>query len=234
MEQKLAAQSALRAAASRLDALQALSARGGSGEALGGAVGSELLRGLEIELARKEGAVAELMTSVGERHPAMRKLRAEVQSLREKVAGERVRIAGAVRGELMQAESLAEGAARAEEAQKAKVLELKHGRDGLQPLLRELASARASYDRALEMYSEYAMHSNLNQTNISLLDPARVPSTMATPSAMQGAVRAFVAGLIFAVGLALLWELVDRRVRGREDLTDQGDVPFLGVVPALR
>jgi uncharacterized protein involved in exopolysaccharide biosynthesis len=161
----------------------------------------------------------------------MQDLKAQLKSLRQRLDGETDKLAVAARGELSQARRLAESAEQAETAQRERLLELKHSRDGLQPLLRELESARTSYDRALQMYSEYALHSDMIPTNVAVLDPARVPTTPVEPNPLLNASAAFAAGLALAIGLALLWELADRRVRHRRDLVGAIDGVFLGSLP---
>ncbi len=232
MRERLAADAGLRAAESRL---QEAPAEGDAGRRAGQAssevLGNELIKSLQVDLARKEGELADLATSLGERHPTMQKLRAEIATMREKLAAESDKIVAATRNEAARARRLSEAARQAEEAQRQKVINFKHVRDGLQPLLREVESARGNYDRALQVYSEYAMHGELSQTNISVLKSAQVPVQPPPANVAFKVVSAFVGGLVFALGLALLWEIVDRRVRGKEAVSGLGDVGCLGALP---
>jgi polysaccharide biosynthesis transport protein len=75
------------------------------------------------------------------------------------------------------------------------------------------------------------MHSNLNQTNVSLLAAARVPSMPSSPSLLRTVGTAFLAGLIFAIGVVALLELLDKRVRGKEEISDLGIAGYLGTLP---
>jgi succinoglycan biosynthesis transport protein ExoP len=231
MRQRLTADFNLRAAEGRLNAAQEHPSQRSAGGAGAEVLGNGLLQNLQVAMARKESEVAERATSLGDRHPEMRQLRAELQSLREQLAAETEKVVGGIRGEWLQARGLADSAQRAEADQKNRLMEFKHGRDGLQPLLRELESARASYDRALGMYSEYAMHSNLNQTNVSVLARAQAPSTPIAPDLVMSVGGAFLAGLIVAIGMVILWEMVDQRVRGTEEVSDLGIAGYLGALP---
>ncbi len=231
MREKLAADTGHRVAASRLDITAQAGSLEGADDIASEVIGNDLINSLQIDLSRKEGELADLSTSLGERHPQLVKLKAEVASLRQKMAAETERILAATRAEAVRTLRLAEAAQQAEEAQRKKVLELKQLRDGLQPLLRELESARTSYDRALQVYSDYAMHSELGQTNISVLSPAAVPTQPSPSNRALKVASAFVGGLVFAVGLAMLWEFVDRRVRGKEGIAALGDIGYLGGLP---
>jgi polysaccharide biosynthesis transport protein len=231
MREKLAADAGHRVAASRLDVPGQAGSPEGVGDVASEVIGNDLINSLQIDMSRKEGELADRSTSLGERHPQLVKLKAEVESLRQKLAAETDRIVSATRAEAARTRRLAEAAQQAEEAQRKKVLELKQLRDGLQPLLRELESARTSYDRALQVYSDYAMHSELGQTNISVLSPAVVPTEPSPSNKMLKVASAFIGGLVFAVGLAMLWELADRRVRGKEGISELGDAGYLGGLP---
>jgi uncharacterized protein involved in exopolysaccharide biosynthesis len=228
MQQRLSAEAGLRGAKSRVDALEEMNAEGAVAGSAAEVLGNELIQDLQIELARKESELAEMATSLGERHPDMRKLKAEVRSLQEKLSLETEKVVSGIRSEWLQARRLADAAEEAEAAQKTKLIELRHVRDGLQPLLRELESARASYDRALLMYSEYAMHSNVNHTNVTVLSAAQAPSVPSSPNVLRNVASAFFAGLLFALGLALLWEYLDKRIWGKEDLLQ---LEYLGGLP---
>jgi polysaccharide biosynthesis transport protein len=229
--QRLLADANDRAAESRLDAAQDLASRPGTNGAAAGGIGNDLIQSLQIALARKESEIADRATSLGERHPEMRQLRAEQLNLRKQLEAETAKLVDGIRADWVQAHALAESARQAETDQKAKLMELKQVRNGLQPLLRELESAQTSYDRALDMYSEYAMHSNLNQTSVSLLSAAQVPSTPASPNVLLNVASALFGCLIFAIGAVLLWEFVDKRVRTKEEVADLGIAGYLGVLP---
>jgi succinoglycan biosynthesis transport protein ExoP len=233
LQEKLAAGATLRAVESRLSALEDLLAQDKLKTASMAAdlVDNGLIQGLNIEIARKEAERAERATSLGARHPEMRRIDAEIESLRERLTAETAKAVSGLRGEVQQAQRLAEAAEQAEAAQRRRLMEMKHGRDGPGPLLRELESARSSYDRALGLYSEYAMHSQLSQTNVALLDPARAPALPSTPNALASAAAAAFAGLVLAIGMALLWELADRRVRGTQEIERIGDAGHLGALP---
>jgi uncharacterized protein involved in exopolysaccharide biosynthesis len=218
-------------AESRLDGPAQADSPAGAGSVASEVIGNDLINSLQIDLSRKEGELADLSTSLGERHPQLVKLKAEVESLQQKLIAETERIVSATRAEAVRTRRLSEAAQQAEETQRKKVLELKQLRDGLQPLLRELESAKTSYDRALQVYSDYAMHSELGQTNISVLSPAVAPTEPLPSNKALKVASAFIGGLVFALGLVMLWELADRRVRGKEGIAGLGDAGYLGGLP---
>jgi uncharacterized protein involved in exopolysaccharide biosynthesis len=203
MRQRLGADANLRALASRLHAAEDMASHGVTAGLTPQAPNNDLpLHNLQIALAQKDGEIAQQATLLGERHPQMRQLRAERQKLAEQLTTETKKVVETIRGDWLEARGAAEAAQQAEDEQKRKVVELKRVRDGLQPLLTELGSARANYDKGLAMYSEYAMHSDLNQTNVSVLATAEVPSTPVAPNLVRNVGGALLAGLMLAIAAA--------------------------------
>lgn len=231
MEQKVTADADLRIAESRAHAVDEVVSRGMPASALLDVANNQVLRELEVQVAEKEGKLAELATSLGDGHPEIRELKSELSSLRGRIVAEVDNIREAIHEELLRARRIAESANQAEETQRKRMLELKQARDGLQPLLRELESARASYDRALELYSQYSMNNNLNQTNISLLSAAQTPLAPVPKNTMLSVASAFLGGLMFAVGVTLLLELADKRIRDKDELAGFGNGGYLGGLP---
>lgn len=229
VDERLGAEANLRLVESRLSPVEERLAEGGVPDDVAARVGDkEIIRSLQVDLARKETEVAQLSSTLGEGHPEMRRARAELAALRSNLVKE---ARSAVSGDLMQARRLADAAREAEAEQRERVLELKQARDGLQPLLRELESARASYDRALSMSSQYALSSNLHLTNVSVLTPAKPPLTAPPKNLVRNVVSAFIVGLMFALGLAVLLELAAKRVRSAEDVSQMGQGGYLGGLP---
>lgn len=230
-EQGLEAETRLREAESRLAALDQFMADGGTPDALPQSLQNDLIQRMQIEIMTKEAELAEMSLTLGKRHPQLQKLKADLTSMRTRLAEEAARLVEGVRQELLEVRNFAVSARRTKMAQKEKVLDLKNARDGLQPLLREVESARASYDRSLLMYNEYAIHGHLNRTNVAILDRAVPPVLPSAPNVMYNLGSALLGGLILAIGLVISWEAVDRRIRSREDMLYLDVAPYLGELP---
>jgi polysaccharide biosynthesis transport protein len=229
MKQQLDAESRLRMANTRAEVLD-----GADTASLPEVLDNSVVTNLQIEVARKEGQIADLSTTLGARHPNLVQARAELASLRRQLDAEVAKIVRQLRQSTDEAGQLVVSSSAAVAAQREKMLELRRSRDGLEPLLRELESARSSYDRALNMYSEYAMHGNLNQTNVSVVSSAHVPKFPHVPNKMMNAISAFIAALFLALGAILVWELLDRRLRSSDAVADLDDVDVLGELPRVR
>jgi uncharacterized protein involved in exopolysaccharide biosynthesis len=189
--------------------------------------GNPLVQNLKAEIARAEAKLAEIGSRYGRNHPQYQSARAELDALRIKLAGE----LDTSKGSINQAAQIAQRqAAELQEAltrQKQRVLELSTQRDELAVLMRDVASARAAYETAMQRTSHVRLESQLDQTDVAVLNPAVAPLRPEFPLLGLNIVLACVLGAMLGVGLALVFEMSDKRIRSRDDLTGLAGVPVL-------
>lgn len=193
-------------------------------------VNNQLIQNLKAELARAEAKLGNLAERVGKNFPEYQRVEAEVASLRSQLNNE----IGVTRQSLnnsMTAARQQEGALRAALAeQKAKVLQLNAERDGGAVLAREVEGAQKLYDQALQRYGQTKMEGHAGQTEIAVLSAAVVPTAPASPRLRLNLALAVALGTLLGIGLALLREMTDRRVRSAYDLVAVLGAPVLGVL----
>lgn len=193
---------------------------------------SPLLQSLKSELARAEAKLAETSERYDRNHPQYRSAAAETEALRARVAAELDIARGAV---VQSAELARRQVAQIQQAlddQKSRIIALKRQRDELAVLSRNVESAKAAYDATLRQTIQTQLESRLDRTNTAVLTPAIAPVTPASPNALLSFLVAGALGVLFASGAALGLELLDRKVRHREDLLPLR-VPVLAELPAL-
>jgi len=72
-------------------------------------------------------------------------------------------------------------------------------------------------------------------TDIRIVDPALMPDRPTSPRILYNAFLGAFLGLVVGLALVFLLEYVDDSIRTREDVEEVwGDIPHLGVVPAIR
>jgi succinoglycan biosynthesis transport protein ExoP len=195
---------------------------------------NSLLQSLKAELVRAEARLAELSERYDRNHPQFMSANAEVRALRDKIAAEigsatasinqSVQLTGRQVGNLQQAF----------DKQKEHILELKRQRDEVSVLSREVETAQSAYDAVLQRASQVRLESQLEQTSVAVLDRAAVPTRPAPPGLVVSIVLAAVFGAMFGAALALLLEMLDRRVRVGDELTRLAGLEVLAEVPRLR
>ena len=100
-------------------------------------------------------------------------------------------------------------------------------------------------DQLTNLYSQIAyLQQQLGQVQLvaaqystagQLVTPAQVPTAPASPKKTEDALLAGIVGLLLGIGLALLRDHFDDRLRNADDLEAAADgLPAIGLVPALR
>ncbi|WP_396267781.1 chain length determinant protein EpsF [Ideonella sp.] len=206
-------------------------AAGGKGDRLSEAMMNPVVTNLKFELNRAEAQLQELNTRLGDKHPQVEQARASVAEMRSRLNTELQRSTSSV-GVTASINSSREAQTRSQlEAQRAKVLKLKEQRDAMAVLQRDVENAQRSYDTIVGRLNQTLLESQTQQSNINVLSPATVPLKPSSPKVLLNIALAMFVGTLLAVGLALVRELLDRRVRSTTDLIDTLGVPVLGVVP---
>ncbi|WP_431263479.1 chain length determinant protein EpsF [Roseateles chitinivorans] len=225
---------------SQLVALQALSAESGSrqGQAARGAeqlpdvLANPVVMQLKADLSRAESKLQELGTRYGDNHPQVIEAKATVADVRSKLRTEIGRVSGGVTV-TNNINKQREGEIRtALEAQREKVAKLKAARDDASGLMREAESAQRAYENITTRLTQTSLESQTTQSNVNVLTEAVAPLKPSSPKILLNTALAFVASVILAVGLALLLEMRDRKVRDADDVMAVLPLPMLGVLPA--
>lgn len=206
-------------------------AQGSQGDRVQEVLNNPLISGLKADLSRNEARLQELNAKFGDNHPQVIEAKANIAELRARIDGEIRRVTSGV-GVTNTINKQREAQVRRElEAQRAKVLQMKAVRDEGQVLVREVESAQRAYDNLMARLNQTALESQSTQSYANVLTQAQPPSEHASPKLVLNTALAVFLGALLAVGVALLLELSDRRVRAPEDVVAALGLPVLGVLP---
>jgi uncharacterized protein involved in exopolysaccharide biosynthesis len=193
-----------------------------------------LIQKLQADLVTGDAKLQELATRYGPNHPAYRGQLSENQSLREKLDAEMSKAATRLDSSARQSRLREAGLTAALAAQRARLLELKENRYELTVLKRDVESAERAYDTAMQRFVVSQVESRANQTNVVVLNPAVAPSTPSSPKIALNVALSLVVGTTLGIGIVLLMEMRNRRVRSRDDLNNEFNVPTIAVLSAWR
>jgi chain length determinant protein EpsF len=193
-----------------------------------------LLQNLKTELARSEARFADVSQRFDHNHPQYMSAQAELESLREKVAGEISNSVGTVAREAQIARQNMTDLQRAMEQQRKRILDLQHNQDEYTVLKRDVESARAAYDSSLQRGGETRLESRLNNTNTAILNYAYPPMKASSPRLFLNLALAIVLGSLLAVSASLIKERFDPRVHSRADLLEGAELAVLAELPRAR
>jgi len=225
---------------SQLVSLQAVAAESSSrqaqavsaqGDRMPEVLNSAVVSGLKADIGRGEARLRELLTRFGDNHPQVQEARANLGELRASLDAETRRVTGGIGlGNTINRQREAELRAQLD-AQRANVLRLKAVRDEASVLMRDIENAQRTYDAIVTRFTQTSLESQTTQSNISVLSQAVPPREPSSPKTLLNALLATFAGTLLGVGLALLLEWLDRRVRNTEDVVATLGLPVLGVMP---
>lgn len=203
----------------------------GAADILPEVVGNSLIQNLKAKLAELESDRQELALRLRETHPEYIDMVTKVAALRAQIATETRHIAGSL-GAADRMNASREGEIRgALDAQKQKVLALRVERDNVAVLQRDVELAQRDYDMVTQRLAQTGLESEMPQTNVAMLTVASEPSSPASPKVALNTVLSVIFGAFLGIGLALLREHLNRRLRSARDLSELLGVPVLAVLP---
>lgn len=206
-------------------------ARGAAADQMQEVLNNPLISSLKADLLRAEAKLQELGARLGENHPQVVEAKANIASLRAKVDVETRRVTGGVGVNNTITRQREADVRAALEAQRAKVLRLKAVRDEGAVLQRDVESAQRAFEMVMQRLNQTTLESQTTQSNINLLTTATPPLEPSSPKVLLNTALSIFLGALLALGVALLLEVMDRRVRGVQDVSAALGLPVIGVMP---
>ncbi|MCV2365060.1 chain length determinant protein EpsF [Paucibacter sp. DJ1R-11] len=206
-------------------------ATGSSGERMQEVLNNPIVGTLKADLSRAEVRLQEVNARLGDSHPQVVELKANIAELRIKISEETRRITGGV-GVTNTINRQRETQLRAElEAQRAKVLQMKQVRDEGAVLSRDVENAQRAYDSVQARLTQSSLDSQSTQSNVSALTVASPPLEPSSPRSFLNALIAVFGGTLLGVLAAFFKEVSDRRIRTVEDISASLGIAVIGVMP---
>lgn len=204
--------------------------QGGSPDRLPDVLDNPFIQKLKADLLHGEAKLQEMATQYGVNHPQYQRQVSENQSLRDRLNTEMRKIVSGIGSSARQSRQREADLMKAMAAQRARLLALKENRNEFTVLRRNVESAERAYDTAMQRSVVSQVESRASQTNVTVLNPAFVPSTPSQPKIFLNIALSVVVGTMLGIGIVILLEMFDRRVRSHSDLGNAWDVPLLGVL----
>jgi polysaccharide biosynthesis transport protein len=192
---------------------------------------SPLVAGLRADVSRNAARLQELQSRLGDNHPQVVELKANIAELQRRVQAETSRVTGGVSVSNNINTARLGQLRRDLEEQRAKVLRMKAVRDEGQVLVREVENAQRTFESLVARFNQTSLESQSTQSFASVLSVALPPVDPSSPKVGLNTALAVFVGALLAIGVALMLELTDRRVRAPEDVVAALDLPVLGLLP---
>jgi len=194
-------------------------------------LGNGLLQELKAQLVQSESNLAQLGERFGKKHPQYVSAAAHTAALRDKLTAE----INTARGSINQAAEISSRQVSelqtAMAKQRDRLLHMKSDRDQLDVLKHEVEDRQRAYDAGLQRAAQVRLESQLDQSNIAVLNPAFPAISPARPKVLLISALSIVLGVIFGISAAISREVADRRVRSMIDISELAGVPVLAEIP---
>ncbi|MBE2249306.1 MAG: polysaccharide biosynthesis tyrosine autokinase [Myxococcus sp.] len=116
---------------------------------------------------------------------------------------------------------------------RAEAFEVEKKKLELDRLKQESDSAKRQYDSVFKRLKDIELSGLLRTSNVRVLDAARPQLAPVRPNVPQSILLGIVAGLVAAIGLALLLEFLDSTVTSQQEIEERMGLTFLGFVPSI-
>jgi len=188
---------------------------------------SSLIQSLKAQLAVQMSRMAELKATLGPSHPQMIELQSQIAATRSSLAAEIGSYSSGATSDLNASRQLESKLQEAVDQQHAKVLEIHRLQDEGAKYQLDLQSAQSVYKRALDSYDQVMFVSTGHYTNTSFVSRAEPPLKAAKPKTALDLLAGAIAGLFLGLLVPLCRDLLNRRVRCRDDLERDHNIPVL-------
>ncbi|HCU85158.1 MULTISPECIES: chain length determinant protein EpsF [unclassified Methylophilus] len=188
-------------------------------------VQNPIVQNLRMNLSTAESKLAEMGQRYSKNHPMYIASEAEVNKLRSQLNTEIDRTVVSLSNNAnINSQRLGDVKAQLEK-QKQRVLELNRSRSDLLILEREVQSAQNALESVNNRFSQTALEGQSNQGDISVLETAVPPIEPSNPSLWLIAPFSVIIGALLGCLFALLAEMLDRRIRSKDDILALGEIP---------
>lgn len=187
---------------------------------------SAVVQNLKMELSKAESSLASISGTVSNNHPQYIALSSQIDKLKRQLADEISKVASNVSGTASITKERVAVLKQQVEQQKQKVLTLNQVRGEMMSLQSDVVNAQAALENANRLYGQNNIEGQSDQGNIALLDTASPPFTPSKPRVFLNIFFSMLAGIFFGLLFAILAELLNRKVRGVQDMADILDAPI--------
>lgn len=188
-----------------------------------------VIQGLRTEAARAASKLAELSERLGPSHPQYEAAAAELRNIRSQLNSEIARTSNTITSGAVIQQQRADELRMQVAQQKQEVLKLNRMRDELAVLQKDVETAQKAMDNVTQRFSQTTIEAQSNHNDIAVLSAALPPSSAYTPKIALNILLSVVIGSVLGLGLGLIAEMLDRRVRSSDDLAELLRVPVVSM-----
>lgn len=215
--------------------ISGLSGNSGVGAVASVANSLSLIQSLRAQEASAKAELDQDRVRYGSAYPRIAEVQAELNGIDKSIQDEVHRIGERARTDYEIAERAETSARGAFEQQKKVVNDLNDKAIAYGLAKQEADGSREVYEGLLAKLKQAGVLEGLRSTNITVVNPARVPppNRPKSPNVLLYYAAAVAMGIIVGAGAALFRDLTDTKVRSLEELEQLTGAPLLGLIPEI-
>jgi succinoglycan biosynthesis transport protein ExoP len=190
-----------------------------------------LIQSLRLQQATLQGQLDELSAKFGPAYPKLDEIRGNIAGLDKAIQDEVGRVAERAKSDYEVSQKVEDGARGVFTQEKQDADRLNDKAIEYMIVRQEAEQSRSLYETLLGHLKEAGVLEGLRSSNISIVDPARVPSKPAKPNVPMYLAGSLAGGLFLGCICAVIVDLRDNKIRDlREFEAEIGSAP-LGILP---
>ncbi len=207
----------------------------GAGGALPDVINSPVVQNLQVEIAKLEAQRQQLATIAGPNNVDYKQVEGQLTTLHAQLAQQRALVASSAANSSGQASAAVRQLSGAVAVQRQRAIANQKARGELLSLQENVENLKSTYEALTARQAQNALLGASTISNVTILAHADVPEKQAGLPRPALVAAAAVVALILGLGVAIVSELLDHRLRVPDDIPTWLGVPSLGGVrqPAL-
>jgi polysaccharide biosynthesis transport protein len=189
-----------------------------------------LIQSLRLQQATLQGKLDELSAKFGPAYPKLEEIRGNLGAIDQAIKSEVGRVAGRAKNDYEVAQTIESSLRTIFNQEKKEADSLNDKAIEYVIVRQEAEQSRNLYETLLSHLKEAGVLAGLQSSNITIVDPARVPSKPAKPNVPLYLAASIAVGLFFGCGVAFLVDLRDNKIHDLRELESTGHMP-LGILP---
>jgi len=203
----------------------------GQGTSAGVANSLSLIQNLRLQQATAQGQLDELSAKFGPSYPKLEEVRSNLAAIDKAIHDEALRVTERAKSDYEVSQKVEDGARQLFDHEKQDADRLNDKAIEYMIVRQEAEQSRGLYETLLGHLKEAGVLEGLRSSNVSIVDPARVPAKPSKPNVPLYLALALTGGVFLGVGSAIVVELGDSKIRDLGLLEAEVGKAPLGVLP---
>ncbi len=206
---------------------------GSAGLSSGLANSLTLIQNLRLQQATLQGQYDELSEKFGPAYPRLGEVRSNIAAIDKAIREESARIEQRARNDYQVAQQVEDGARGIFTRQKQDADQLNDKAIEYMIVRQEAEQSRSLYETLLGHLKEAGVLEGLRSSNVSIVDPARVPAKPSKPNVPFYLALSVGSGLFLGLCCATLIDLRDNKIRDLSELEAEIGKAAFGILPVF-